>query len=822
MIYAFRITLIYTYSNSINGFSASLTLSELEALKKSPGYLSSTPDQFVQPHTTRSHEFLGLRRGSGAWTASNYGNGVIIGLVDSGIWPESASFKDEGMGKPPPRWKGACVADANFTSSMCNNKIIGARYYNRGFLAKYPDETISMNSSRDSEGHGTHTSSTAAGAFVEGVSYFGYANGTAAGMAPRAWIAVYKAIWSGRIAQSDALAAIDQAIEDGVDILSLSFSFGNNSLNLNPISIACFTAMEKGIFVAASAGNDGNAFGTLSNGEPWVTTVGAEMGTKPAPMVDIYSSRGPFIQCPNVLKPDILAPGTSVLAAWPSNTPVSDNFYHQWYSDFNVLSGTSMATAHVAGVAALVKAVHPNWSPAAIRSALMTTANTLDNTQNPVKEVSNDTVTALDMGAGQVNPNKALDPGLIYNATAEDYVQLLCAMGFTAKEIQKITRSSYECLNPSLDLNYPSFIAYFNDESSAPDELVQVFHRTVTNVGEGQSNYTAELTPLKGLKVKVDPEKLVFNCKHETLSYNLTLEGPKSMTEYLVYGHLSWVSDGGKYVVRSPIVATRMDPGMAPDFFGVRPVRDHNNVNAGKDGFRRHELCCVVTSPAAGEKPWKEFDKIEEEGLLEFDGARRRPSPRCYIIAFVVGFFLLFSLFSLILLCVSKSHKPTITMQSIRFQQFSIQAGVDSSGVPTDMVSVNTIVKFKFRNTATFFGLHVTSTPLHLSFSQLNVATGMMQKFYQPRNSHKTIKVIVRGSNIPLYGGGASLNISNGTVSGAVPLTLSFTVRSRGYVLGRLVRPKFYLRMKCPVAMDFGNPKKKVSIPLKDSCTYRR
>ncbi|XP_034691793.1 uncharacterized protein LOC117918926 [Vitis riparia] len=223
-----------------------------------------------------------------------------------------------------------------------------------------------------------------------------------------------------------------------------------------------------------------------------------------------------------------------------------------------------------------------------------------------------------------------------------------------------------------------------------------------------------------------------------------------------------------------------------------------------------------------GEKPWKEFDKIEEEGLLEFDGARRRPSPRCYIIAFLVGFFLLFSLFSLILLCVSKSHKPTITMQSIRFQQFSIQAGIDSSGVPTDMVSVNTIVKFKFRNTATFFGLHVTSTPLHLSFSQLNVATGMMQKFYQPRNSHKTIKVIVRGSNIPLYGGGASLNVSNGTVSGAVPLTLSFTVRSRGYVLGRLVRPKFYLRMKCPVAMDFGNPKKKVSIPLKDSCTYRR
>ena len=690
--------LIYSYCNSINGFTATLTPSELEALKRSPGYLSSTPDQFLQPHTTRSQKFLGLRRGSGAWHTANYGDGVVIGLVDSGIWPESASFKDEGMSKPPSTWKGKCVADANFTSSNCNNKIIGARYYNKGFLAKYPDETISMNSTRDIEGHGTHTSSTAAGGFVEGVSYFGYANGTAVGAAPRAWIAVYKAIWNGGIAQSDALAAIDQAIVDGVDILSLSFSFGNNSLNINPISIACFTAMEKGIFVAVSAGNDGSAYGTLSNGVPWATTVGAgtmdrylygiltlgngvqirfpswypgdhspwnkplvlsecdsqeeflkfrgyivvckesydmlslqkyyareanataaifitdeeavslddtrtefpsvflllkesqtvidyinkssnprasmefqktEMGTKPAPTVDTYSSRGPSPESPYVLKPDILAPGTSILAAWPSKTPVSDNFYHFWYSDYNVLLGTSMATPHIAGVAALVKAVHPDWSPAAIRSALMTTADALDNTQNPIKEAAyNDTATALDLGAGQVNPNKALNPGLIYNASAEDYVQLICAMGFPKKEIRKITRSSYKCLNPSLDLNYPSFIAYFNGEDSAPDELVQVFHRTVTNVGEGRSSYTAKLTPLKGLKVKVEPKILAFKSKYEKLSYNLTLEGPKYMKEFVVNGHLSWVSDGGKYVVRSPIIATHMDPGHTPDSFG--------------------------------------------------------------------------------------------------------------------------------------------------------------------------------------------------------------------------------------------------------------
>ncbi|CAM8929211.1 unnamed protein product [Rhodiola kirilowii] len=247
-------------------------------------------------------------------------------------------------------------------------------------------------------------------------------------------------------------------------------------------------------------------------------------------------------------------------------------------------------------------------------------------------------------------------------------------------------------------------------------------------------------------------------------------------------------------------------------------------------------------APGKSEKQWnKEIAVIEEEGLLEDEGRSKSLPRRCYLPVFVLGFFMLFALFSLILWGASKPQKPKIAMKSITFEHVGIQAGSDSSGVATDMVTVNATLALNFHNTATFFGVHVTSTPVDLTYSQVTIASGsvtispplssqipfsdssitdpQVKRFYQSRGSHRTVKVSVIGRRIPLYGSGAGLSSSTGTLTVPVPLNLRFTVRSRAYVLGKLVRPKFYKSVDCKLIFD----PKKIGTPvsLKNSCTYQ-
>ncbi|CAO2830903.1 unnamed protein product [Amaranthus hypochondriacus] len=216
------------------------------------------------------------------------------------------------------------------------------------------------------------------------------------------------------------------------------------------------------------------------------------------------------------------------------------------------------------------------------------------------------------------------------------------------------------------------------------------------------------------------------------------------------------------------------------------------------------------------------FDAIEEESLLggeDEDGERSIPRRCWYFIWFVVAFFVLFSFFSLVLWGASRNQKPIITIKSIKFEQFDVQAGQDNTGVPTGMATVNATVKLRYRNRGTFFGTHVTSTPLALAFQELILASGTMEYFYQRRKSEKQIRVQVMGDSVPLYGGGYSISSSNkGGVITPVPLTLKFRVRSRAYVLGRLVKPKFYKSINCNLVM---NPNKmKMAMSLKNNCTY--
>lgn len=277
--------LIYSYQHVFQGFSAELSPQELHHLKKQSGYLSAYPDKTGKLDTTYTYKFLSLNTASGLWPASNFGKDVTVGVIDSGVWPESPSFKDDGMAPVPSRWKGKCDGGYGFNSSLCNRKLVGVRYYNNGVLAAAaaasPVNILTREtkfSARDGEGHGTHTSSTIAGNYVDGASSFGYAGGKARGIAPRARLAIYKVSWEGSpvISESDVLAAMDQAVDDGVDVISLSLGFDGYRLWEDPIAIASFAAIQKNKFVSCSAGNSGEqGLGYLHNGIPWVLTAAA-------------------------------------------------------------------------------------------------------------------------------------------------------------------------------------------------------------------------------------------------------------------------------------------------------------------------------------------------------------------------------------------------------------------------------------------------------------------------------------------------------------------------------------------------------------------
>lgn len=671
--------MVYTYHHVFKGFSARLSADEVKEMANKEGFISARPQRKLSLDTTHSPNFLGLNQNMGFWRDSNYGKGVIIGVVDTGILPEHPSFSDEGMPPPPAKWKGKC----EFNHTTCNNKIIGARY-----LGKPPNE-----SPLDDDGHGTHVAATAAGNFVKGANLFGSANGTASGIAPLAHLAIYKVCYLS-CSVSDILAGMDFAIEDGVDVLSISIGGFSFSFYDDDMALGAFSAMEKGILVSCSAGNGGPRIISVHNSAPWILTVGAsttdrkiratavlgnkeqfdgessfqptdfpptplplvyastvnrsdpfarscdpeslnttsllvgkivvcefdlvaltEMGeavknagglamivvniatyanttfsdahvlpathvsyadglkiktyinstSTPtatilfkgtmygddrAPVVAAFSARGPNFQSRGILKPDILGPGVNILAAW--HTSVENNTNTK--ATFNIISGTSMACPHLSGVAALLKSAHPNWSPAAIKSAILTTADVLNLANNPIEDETFLPADIFATGSGHVNPSRANDPGLIYDIQPKDYIPYLCGLNYTNRQVGVILQRKVDCLVessiPDAQLNYPSFSLTFRSFNSTP----QTYSRMVTNVGEPNSSYLVEIVPPPGVEVRVEPAKLDFSELNQKLQYQVTftrLNMSSTNITIVQQGFLKWSST--KYSVRSPI-----------------------------------------------------------------------------------------------------------------------------------------------------------------------------------------------------------------------------------------------------------------------------
>ncbi|THG09362.1 subtilisin-like protease SBT1.6 [Camellia sinensis] len=261
------------------------------------------------------------------------------------------------------------------------------------------------------------------------------------------------------------------------------------------------------------------------------------LGTKSAPQVAFFSSKGPDPINPGVLKPDILAPGQDVLATVVPNKANFKVCNYNMVTDYGFISGTSMATPHVVGVTALLKAIHHDWSPAAIRSTIMTTANTLDNTDTALKDqLTGLLATPLDFGVGHVNPNKAMDPWLIYNVGFQDYVDFLCRLGYNKKQMGVVLRrNQWSCNQNPTDLNYPFFIAIFPKNTSSV--TTETFNRVVTNVGDDTAIYRAVVVVPSGISIKVEPSTLTFTSKYQKQSFCRE----HKVAPNIQYGYLKWI-----------------------------------------------------------------------------------------------------------------------------------------------------------------------------------------------------------------------------------------------------------------------------------------
>jgi subtilisin family serine protease len=676
---------LYSYKFSFNGFAAELTEAQVAKLQAMPGVLAIEKDEARALDTSSTPGFLGLSGAGGFWaTTKAKGENVIIGIVDGGIWPESLSFSDRTGtngnatrdGKLSyqqiPGWHGRCVPGEAFNASNCNQKLIGAQYYNAGWGGNAGiDEQLpwEYNSPRDFGGHGTHTASTAGG--NENVPATGAASvfGSVSGIAPRARIAAYKVCWEtgdgGSCFSTDSVAAIDQAVADGVDVINFSIS-GSRTNFRDSVEIAFLFAADAGVFVAASAGNSGPTSSTVAHPGPWLTTVaagthnrdgvgsvtlgngasytGASVATPvgPAPLIDSvvagvagaapadvelcvpgtldpalvvgkivickrgviarvdkslavqtaggvgmimynspnsslnadfhfvptvhvdqasglavkayaatpgataainastivfnapapftasFSSRGPLLAGNgDILKPDLIAPGQDILAAVapPGNAG----------RDFDLYSGTSMSSPHVAGLAALLKELKPNWSPMMIKSALMTTGYDVLDGGTPAPNTN--PVLIFRQGAGHVRPNSAMDPGLVYDSGYTDWLNFICGVqpgSFC---------SAFTPIDPS----------NLNQASIAIGDLAgtQTVTRKVTNVSGVALTVTPKVTGMSGFNVTVEPPTLSL-AKGATEKFTVTFVRTTAPLNAYTGGQLTWT--GGGYSVRSPIV----------------------------------------------------------------------------------------------------------------------------------------------------------------------------------------------------------------------------------------------------------------------------
>ncbi|KAL6911816.1 hypothetical protein ACP4OV_000621 [Aristida adscensionis] len=496
--------LIYSYSHVVSGFSAWLTRQEVEEMAMHPWFVEAIPDKSYKlmargtPASKHALSALGKIQGS-VWDRGNMGEGMIIGILDSGAGAGAGAGhvpvipEAEGMRSLPAKWKGRCDDE----SGACNKKLIGLRSF--------------VDASRP---NGTDKS-TGNGASDLGVEY-----GTAFAVAPKAHLAIYH-VCSEECDPRAVMAGMDAAVDDGVDVILMSIGSGGDAVfHDDAAMVPSYKAVSRGVLVCTAAGSTGPDMFEVESDAPWLLTV-ATSDTDRRALTNAHLGAG-------ILKPDVSAPGLNANEG-------EEN------ADTDLAEATATAAAHASGVAALIKKAHGEWSPAAIKSALVTTADPV----GPGDALAGEGTSYFVTGAGEVNPVKAMDPGLVYDATADDFIPYLCSMNTTVELAHGACAETAEVAVK--DLNYPSIMV-------AMDENVQQVEakRTVTNVGDAAESYRAEAA-VRGVDVAVNPSTLQFADVGQKLDFVVTVSRqPGTPAKAVIEGHLKLVSE--KHTVRSPMV----------------------------------------------------------------------------------------------------------------------------------------------------------------------------------------------------------------------------------------------------------------------------
>ncbi|KAL5231478.1 hypothetical protein ABZP36_030254 [Zizania latifolia] len=559
--------IFYSYTKNINGFAALVEEEVASKIARHPDVVTVLESSMLKLHTTRSWDFMDMERDGqilpdSIWKRAKFGQDVIVANLDSGVWPESNSFADDDtVGEVPKRWKGSCPDGAKY-GVPCNKKLIGAKYFNKDMLVSNPGALRTSTwltlqaSSNTSQGMSLETTtlhsnklypvvkaSSAALASCDPVVASTCPLGTLdpakvkgkivvcvrGGDIPRVTkgMAVLKAGGAGMILANDEM--------DGDDIVADPHVLPATMITYKE-AVTLFKYMD-------------SSKNPVANISPSKT----EVGVKNSPSVAAFSSRGPSGTLPYVLKPDIAAPGVDILAAFTEYVSPTEATDDERRSEYAILSGTSMACPHVSGVIGLLKAARPDWSPAAMRSAIMTTARTQDNTGAAMRDHDGTEATAFAYGAGNVHPNRAVDPGLVYDLSNNDYFTFLCSMGFTTRDLTKLSAGKFACpekVPPMEDLNYPSIVVPALRGS-------QTVTRRLKNVGL-PSTYRASWRAPFGINMTVEPAALAFKKPGEQKEFTVTVRSEKDkLGKGYVFGRLVW-SDGTHYV-RSPVVVNALD-----------------------------------------------------------------------------------------------------------------------------------------------------------------------------------------------------------------------------------------------------------------------